>query len=157
MSYGNPSSPMTAIVHVAVKFFLNIENPGSTEDPFSKRFITPFLSALESDGFYEDDLHLIIIMNYTDNPWFAESGLEAERAWDYANLPRALYDHIWLGKFNDSVESGLILAEWFDACIDAHVKLGFEGRETRDSAGKQFPHFESKLKRVESREERQGE
>lgn len=45
-----------------------VANPGSTEDPFSKRFITPFLSALESEGFYEDDLHLIITMNYTDNP-----------------------------------------------------------------------------------------
>jgi phage terminase large subunit len=107
---------------------LFVANPGSSEDPFSKRFIVPFLTHLERDGFYEDDLHLIITMNYMDNPWFMESGLEQERLWDLENLPRALYDHIWLGKFNDSVDSALILAEWFDACIDAHLKLGFQPR-----------------------------
>lgn len=105
-----------------------VANPFSSEDPFSKRFITPYLADLERDGYYEDELHLILMMNYTDNPWFMESGLEDERKWDYEHLPRALYDHIWLGKFNDSVESSLVMAEWFDACIDAHKKLGFEGK-----------------------------
>jgi len=102
-----------------------IANPGSSEDPFSKRFITPFKAILDRDGRYEDDLHLIEVVNYTDNPWYHQSGLEEERQWDYENLDRALYDHIWLGAFNDSVDHALIKAEWFDACIDAHVKLGF--------------------------------
>lgn len=101
-------------------------NPGSSEDPFSQRFITPFIDLLDANGIYEDDLHLIIRVNYTDNPWFPEE-LESERAWDYKNLPRALYDHIWEGAFNDSVENSLINAEWFDACVDAHKKLGFDG------------------------------
>lgn len=103
-----------------------IANPSSSEDPFSKRFIVPFLTDLERDGYYEDDLHLIVVMNYTDNPWFADSGLEEERAWDEKHLPRALYEHIWLGKFNDSIENSLIMSEWFDACIDAHIKKNFE-------------------------------
>ncbi|WP_176876684.1 MULTISPECIES: phage terminase large subunit [unclassified Pseudomonas] len=102
-----------------------IGNPGSSEDPFSKRFIAPFKEHLDRDGRYEDDLHLIVVMNYEDNPWFHLSGLEEERQWDYENLDRALYDHIWLGAFNDSVEHALIKAEWFDACVDAHKKLGF--------------------------------
>ena len=99
-------------------------NPGSSEDPFSKRFIAPFSDALERDGVYEDDLHLVLVVNWRDNPWFPEE-LNQERLWDFENLPRALYDHIWEGKFNDSVENGLIMAEWFDACIDAHIKLDF--------------------------------
>jgi len=99
-------------------------NPASSEDPFSKRFIKPFLEQIDRDGIYEDELHLIIKLNYLDNPWFPDS-LDQERLWDYENLPRALYDHIWLGAFNDSVPNGLIMAEWFDACIDAHEKLGF--------------------------------
>ena len=102
-----------------------VANMGSTEDPFSKRFINPFWEHIERDGYYEDDLHLIVRMNYTDNPWFAESGLDEERRWDYENLPRALYDHIWLGKPNDSIDSALVMAEWFDACIDAHIRLGW--------------------------------
>ena len=33
-------------------------NPGSSEDPFSRRFITPFKDDLDRDGYFEDDLHL---------------------------------------------------------------------------------------------------
>lgn len=99
-------------------------NPKSSGDPFSKRFIVPYLKELMRDGIYEDDLHLIIVMNWRDNPWHGE--LEAERVWDKKNLPRAEYDHIWEGAFNDHVENSIIPAEWFDAAIDAHVKLGFQ-------------------------------
>lgn len=106
-------------------------NPGSEEDPFSKRFLVPFQDEIDRNGIYEDDLHLIIEMNWSDNPWYELSGLEEERKWDYENLPRALYDHIWEGKFNDSVENGLIMSEWFDACIDAHEKLGFKAKGVR--------------------------
>ena len=104
-------------------------NPQGSTDPFSQRFIVPFLDKIKSEGFYEDDEHLIIMCNYKDNPWHGE--LEASRLWDYENLPRAKYDHIWEGAFNDSVDSPLIIAEWFDACIDAHLKLGFEARGVR--------------------------
>lgn len=108
-----------------------IANLNSSQDPFSKRFIMPFIEHLERDGYYEDELHLIIKMNYTDNPWFADSGLEGERQFDLENKPRAVYDHIWLGAFLDTVDNSIIMAEWFDACIDAHIKLGFaaEGQE----------------------------
>ena len=108
-----------------------VANLNSSEDPFSQRFIMPFIDELERNGYYEDDLHLIIKMNYTDNPWFADSGLEGERQFDFENKPRAVYDHIWLGAFLDTVDNSIIMAEWFDACIDAHVKLGFipEGQE----------------------------
>ena len=103
-----------------------IANINSSEDPFSKRFINPFIDNLNRNGYYEDDLHLIIKMNYTDNPWFMDSGLEGERLFDLENKPRAVYDHIWLGAPLDTVENSIILAEWFDACVDAHIKLGFE-------------------------------
>jgi len=108
-----------------------VANPNSSEDPFSKRFITPFLNSLNKNGFYEDDLHLIIKMNYTDNPWYEFSGLENERQFDYENKSRAKYDWTWLGAFLDTVANSIIEAEWFDACIDAHIHLGFtaQGQE----------------------------
>lgn len=99
-------------------------NPMASNDPFSKRFILPFKKELDQDGFYEDHMHLIIKMNYVDNPWHKE--LENQRVWDYENLPRAKYDHIWNGAFNDNVDDSIIEAEWFDACVDAHLKLGFK-------------------------------
>lgn len=102
-------------------------NPQNSNDPFSQRFITPYLHDLEAKGIYEDELHLIVVVNWRDNPWWSAEQ-EALRAWDYENRPRSEYDWIWEGKFNDSVESALILAEWFDACVDAHKVLGFEPR-----------------------------
>lgn len=105
-----------------------IANPGSSTDPFSKRFIEPFKTELDRDGCYEDDLHLIITINYLDNPWHYDSGLETERLWDWENRERAYYDHRWLGHYNDSVDDSIIKPEWFDAAIDAHLKLGFKPR-----------------------------
>jgi len=108
-------------------------NPMSAADPFSERFVNPYQRELDKDGFYEDDLHYIVKINHSDNPWFPEV-LEQERLHDFQALPRALYDHIWEGAFNDSVENALIKAEWFDACIDAHIKLGFEAVGSRVAA-----------------------
>lgn len=111
-----------------------IANPASSADPFSQRFIVPFKKELERDGFYEDELHLIVQMNHSDNPWFEESGLEAERQYDMDNLPAASYRHIWEGDFNDHVDNALIPAEWFNACIDAHIKLGFKPQGAKVAA-----------------------
>jgi len=101
-------------------------NPQSSGDAFSRRFIVPFQKELTKNGIYEDDMHLIVVMNWRDNPWHKE--LEPQRLWDLEHLSRAEYDHTWEGAFNDSIDNALIAAEWFDAAVDAHVKLGFEPR-----------------------------
>lgn len=100
-------------------------NPMSSADPFSERFILPFERELQRDGYYEDDMHLIIVCNYLDNPFFPKV-LEEERAFDKEYLSGAEYEHIWLGKFNDTVEGAIIPVEWFNASIDAHDNLGFK-------------------------------
>jgi phage terminase large subunit len=105
-------------------------NPQSSGDAFSKRFIVPYQQQIEKNGYYEDELHYIVFVNWKDNPWW-NGEQEALRKWDYDNLPRAKYDWIWEGKFLDTVDNAIISAEWFDACIDAHKKLGFtaQGQE----------------------------
>jgi len=100
-------------------------NPMSRADPFSQRFIVPFEKELLRDGYYEDDLHLIVWVNYNDNGLFPDV-LEQERAHDEKTLSRALYSHVWLGAFYDEVENTIIPVDWFDAAIDAHKKLGFK-------------------------------
>ncbi len=100
-------------------------NPGSSEDPFSKRFLNDHWDSILKDGYYEDDDTLIVMINWRDNPWFP-TGLMVEKQQDYERLSRAEYDHKWEGHFNDSVDNAIIKAEWFDACIDAHKQLGFK-------------------------------
>lgn len=102
-------------------------NLGSSNDPFSLRFFKPYEKELRKNGYYEDDLHTIVWINYYDNPWFPQH-LEDERILDKQRLSTAKYDHKWLGEPSDTVPNSIILPEWFDAAIDAHKKLGFEPR-----------------------------
>lgn len=95
-------------------------NPQSSGDPFSQRFIVPYQDELDKHGFYEDDLHYIVKVNWRDNPWWNEEQ-EKLRQWDFEHLERAKYDWIWEGHFLDSIDSSIIKPEWFDACIDAHL------------------------------------
>jgi phage terminase large subunit len=107
--------------------FWLVLNPGSSDDPVSHSFLNFCWDDLLKHGVYEDDMFLVVRMNYDDNPMFP-AVLEEERKRDFLTLPRALYDHIWKGDFNDSIEDSLITKDWFDACIDAHKKLGFKPR-----------------------------
>jgi phage terminase large subunit len=98
-------------------------NLQASNDPFSQRFFKPFEKELRKKGWYEDDLHTIVWINYYDNPWFAEASggnLEMERQGDKERLSEAAYAHKWLGEPADTVENAIILPEWFDAAVDAH-------------------------------------
>ena len=103
-------------------------NRGSRSDAMSEKFLARAEKELERCGYYEDDLIMVVEVNYTDMPeeWFLLSGLEQERQDDFSNLERAEYDHKWLGKYLDTVADAIIKPEWFDACVDAHLKLGFK-------------------------------
>lgn len=107
-------------------------NPKSSNDPMSKEFIIPYQEHLDRDGYYEDEYHLIINVSFEDNPWFYDDeSLRTEYEKDKSKTDRGLmskarFNHIWKGAFNDDVENSLINADWFDACVDAHEKLGFK-------------------------------
>ncbi len=100
-------------------------NPRSRNDPFSKRFLVPFEHELNKSGIYEDDLHLIIRVNWDDNPFFPEV-LHQEMEYDRENTSTAMFRHVWGGDYYDSVDDALISVEHFEAAIDAHIKLGFK-------------------------------
>jgi phage terminase large subunit len=100
-------------------------NRSSREDAIAKKYLSRAEESLARDGYYEDDLIMVVEVNYTDNPWFPPE-LEQERLDDKANLSEDEYDHIWGGHYNESVENAIIKKAWFDAAIDAHIKLGIE-------------------------------
>lgn len=109
-------------------------NTASSEDPMSKEFISPYQAELDRDGFYEDEYHYIVKLTYKDNPWFEhDESLQAEIKKDSMKMAKkimskARFKGIWNGDFNDACATSIIQEDWFDACIDAHKKLGFEGR-----------------------------
>jgi len=97
-------------------------NRGSRMGAVAQKWLARAEPELERCGYYEDDLLMVVEMNYTDMPqdWFLMSGLEQERLDDYDKLPRAVYDHKWLGRYLDAVDNAIIKPEWVDAAIDAH-------------------------------------
>lgn len=103
-------------------------NRGSRSGAVAKKWLARAEKELEKCGYYEDDLVMIVEMNYTDMPqdWFELSGLEEERSDDFDMMSRSQYDHKWKGKYLESVDNPIILPEWFDACVDAHIKLGWK-------------------------------
>jgi len=101
-------------------------NRGSSKDAISKRYLKRAEKSLRECGFYEDDLMMVVEINYDENPWFAGSGLEVERQDDEKYLSKAAYEHKWHGAYSDTVENAIIEPDWFDACIDAHFELGFK-------------------------------
>jgi len=97
-------------------------NRGARNGAVAQKWLARAEKELERFGYYEDDLLMVVEMNYTDMPadWFLMSGLEEERLDDFDKLSRAAYDNKWLGKYLETVDNAIILPEWFDACIDAH-------------------------------------
>ena len=102
-------------------------NRSSRQDAVAKKYLERAESELARCGYYEDDLCMIIEINYRDNPWFPDE-LELERQDDKENLDPDEYDHIWDGAYDESVERAIIKKAWFDAAIDAHKVLGIEPR-----------------------------
>lgn len=98
-------------------------NRSSREDAIAKKYLSRAEESLARTGYYEDDLIMVVEVNYTDNPWFPPE-LEQERLDDKENLSEDEYDHIWGGQYNETVENAIIKKAWFDAAVDAHIKLG---------------------------------
>jgi len=97
-------------------------NRGQKSGAVAKKWLVRAEKELARCGYYEDELIMVVEMNYTDMPqeWFKQSGLEEERIDDKDKLSIAAYEHKWLGKYLDTVDNAIIKPEWFDAAVDAH-------------------------------------
>lgn len=77
-------------------------NPHYGDDVLYNRFVTN-----SRDNAYTRRV------NYTDNPWFVSTPLEAERAQDERLLPTPLYRHIWEGALRDFNDMPVIFTQRF--------------------------------------------
>jgi phage terminase large subunit len=104
-------------------------NPHDETDPCYKNYISPHIKEILKNGYYEDDYIYVCMVNHEDNPWFPEElriEMEKCKAENYKK-----YLHVWRGECNADYEDSIIEPEWVEAAIDAHKKLGFEGRGER--------------------------
>lgn len=103
-------------------------NRGSRGDPIAKKWLARAEASLARTQFYEDDTIMVVEANYLDMPrkWFLGSGLEQERIDDKQNMSDPQYNHKWHGGYLETIDNAIIQPEWFDACVDAHITLGFE-------------------------------
>lgn len=99
-------------------------NRGSVNDPICISYLNKAEDELSRCGYYEDDYMMVVEINWRDNPWFPEI-LNKQRLKNYDEWPRAKYDHVWEGKYSDSVDNAIIMPDWFDACVDAHLNEKF--------------------------------
>lgn len=97
-------------------------NRGDKAGAVAKKWLARAEKELERCGYYEDDILMVVEMNYTDMPedWFKMSGLEEERLDDLEKMSTAQYEHKWHGKYLETVDNAIIMPEWVNAAIDAH-------------------------------------
>ena len=78
-------------------------NTGGSQDPMSKRFITPHKAELDRCGFYEDKYQMIVKLTYKDNPWFEyDDSLRQEIENDRINVEKKIiseseFKGVWYG------------------------------------------------------------
>lgn len=103
-------------------------NRGARTGAVARQWLARAEKELQRCGYYEDDLIMVVQMNYTDMPlsWFIASGLEQERKDDEEKMSNAAYRHKWHGDYLDEVENSIIKREWVEAAIDAHKKPHLE-------------------------------
>jgi len=100
-------------------------NRGNSSGAIAQKYLKRAEASLKKIGYYEDNLIMVVQVNWRDNPWFPPE-LEQERLDDFENNSRAEYDSIWENEYDDTVSGAIIPPEWFDAAIDAHIVKGFE-------------------------------
>ena len=88
-------------------------NPKNILDPTYQRFV-------------EDppDDYIGLKVNWTENPHFPEELRKEKDALKAKDID--LYLHIWEGEPIGDTEEVVIRPKWVRACIDSHIKLGFE-------------------------------
>ena len=99
-------------------------NPDDEFGPVYSTYVKPHLDAIQSQGFYEDDLIYVVKINLEDHPFAPQELLDASRVMKRDNLKKWL--HIYGGEPFSDYRHSIIQPEWVDAAIDAHKKIGFQ-------------------------------
>ena len=124
-------------------------NPSDEMSATYQLFVTPYLPHIKQHGFYEDDHIYVALVNYDDNPFFPAELRQHSEQLKKTDFKKWL--HVYGGEPNMQYFDALIEPEWFDASVDAHLKLkivprgekvcGFDPADTgRDAKARTLRH-----------------
>ena len=104
-------------------------NPKDEMDDTYQEFVAPYIDTIRQQGFYEDEHIYVALVNYESNPFFPEELRKESDRLKKRNYKKWL--HVYGGEPNVDYEDSMIEPEWFDAAVDAHVKLNIIPRGER--------------------------
>ena len=99
-------------------------NPAREDGAVYTKYVLPNISAILSDGYYEDDHTFVCKVGLEDNPWAPQELIDLSARMREENYDNWL--HVWGGEPRRDLDDVIIQPKWIDAAIDAHKKLGFE-------------------------------
>lgn len=99
-------------------------NPDGEFDEVYSRFVKPYLDIINQQGYYEDEYLYVVKTSLDDNPFYNEGLLSHSAQLKKENYKEWL--HIYGGEVFSDYKHSIIQPEWFDAAIDAHIKLKFK-------------------------------
>ncbi len=98
-------------------------NPDDEFGAVFHTFVKPHLDTIRSKGYYEDEFMYIVKTSLDDNPFAPQGMLEESARMKKDDLKKWL--HIYGGEVFSDYRESIIQPEWFEAAVDAHLKLGF--------------------------------
>jgi len=104
-------------------------NPSDESDDTYQRFIANYDTEIRKNGFYEDEDLFVSKVSWRDNPWFPDVLRREKDKLKMLNYQE--YLHVWEGECTAAFANSIILPDWVEASIDAHLKLGFEPLGTK--------------------------
>lgn len=107
-------------------------NPADEMDATYQEFVAPYLDVIKEQGFYEDDYIYVGLVNYDDNPFFPKELRDHSEKLKKESYKKWL--HVYGGEPNMDYADSIIEPEWFDAAVDAHIKLNIKPRGERVTA-----------------------
>ena len=99
-------------------------NPADEQDAVYQRFVSPYADQMSETNVYADQRHYILRTSYADNPFLPSTIKEEISTMRESNYRE--YQHVYGGEPVADHEFSIIKPEWFDACIDAHIKLNIK-------------------------------
>jgi phage terminase large subunit len=96
-------------------------NPSEEDGAVYSEYIKPHEDIIERQGFYEDEHLYVCKVGLDDNPFAPQELIDASAAMKKQAYKKWL--HIYGGYPNTNYEDSIIQPEWFEAAIDAHLKL----------------------------------